>query len=157
MNSISSDLTHASDFRMLGPGSTDAALSRSQNVSPRKTSRMRYLSTFLMILLATPAFAALPPQAERAREIAAVAMNTDVLAMCKVRLIDAIRFVDIDLYEVQAGTCRVQAKLETTSTMASAASHTPSARRFKNQTESTHGPLGPRQFSIRLVAVSDCD
>ena len=93
------------------------------------------LVALLITMIAAPALAALPPWVERGREIAAVAQDPGVLELTGTRLIEEVRYVDADQYEVVAEGCTVQVQLETESSQA----------------------IGPRQFSVHVTGSEGCE
>lgn len=76
---------------------------------------MRHIKLFAvsaLLLLLPAAMAALPPHFQRVAELSAV-MNDSAVAEAFgiMRPIDAIEYVDVDLYRVTGGTCHMFVRL----------------------------------------------
>lgn len=80
----------------------------------------------LMLTVALPATAALPPQYQRAAELQAIIASPEVAQKLRSRPIDAIERVSPDLYRVRADQCRVDVRI----TNDPAAPPMPGPRRF---------------------------
>lgn len=92
------------------------------------------LAPAMVLLMAAPAFAALPPVHERAREMTAILNSPDLnRALGANRPVDAIERVAPDLYRIRAGDCSLEA-------------------RIADRPRDPSAPLrmGPREFMVEL-------
>jgi hypothetical protein len=70
------------------------------------------MAAILGLQAALPAEAALPPQYQRMREMEAVLSHPELMSVLREEPVEMIRYVGPDLYEVHAGFCRVEARIE---------------------------------------------
>lgn len=94
-----------------------------------------HLAVAVMILSASSALAALPPTAQRAKEMAAIAENSQVQAAFEGHPLEAIIFVQPDVYQVKANGCILAVRIAT----------------IPGQTVP-----GPRQFRVEIGTL-DCN
>ena len=71
------------------------------------------LLTAIGTLIASSAMAALPPTVQRGKEMAAIAENPQIQSSFKGHPIEAIVFVQSDLYRVKANGCTLEVRIET--------------------------------------------
>lgn len=88
------------------------------------------------LLSTSIAFAALPPYWERAREFAQIAGDQNVQGKMKSNLIESIRYIAPDKYEVIGEKCVVIVQLKTI--------ELPSHR------------VGPRSFIVEVISTNEC-
>jgi len=72
----------------------------------------RLVAAAAILTTSTSAWAALPPQYQRANELRAILENVEVVdRFGATRLIDGIEFVEPDLYRVTSGPCRMEVRI----------------------------------------------
>lgn len=91
--------------------------------------RQTIIAIGLAVLLASPAFAALPPQYQRQAELRAIIDNSEIIDVFGFDGISSIEHIEPDLYRVTGGACTLDVTIK--------------------DTPNTHdaGWVGPREFT----------
>jgi len=72
----------------------------------------RLIAAAAILAASSPAWAALPPQYQRANELRAILDNVEIVdRFGMTRLIDGIEFIETDLYRVTSGPCRMDVRI----------------------------------------------
>ena len=70
------------------------------------------LAAAAVLAASVPAWAALPPQYQRAAELRAIIDNTGIVDLFGIdRLIERIEYVEPDLYRVTSGNCHLDVRI----------------------------------------------
>lgn len=86
----------------------------------------------LTLVASSTALAALPPQYQRQAELLAIIGDSAVVDTFEMQGIDAVEYIDTDLFEVRGGGCTLEVRIIDTP-----GEHAP-------------GWVGPREFSVEL-------
>lgn len=87
------------------------------------------IASTAILAASVPAWAALPPQYQRAAELRAIIDDTGIVELFGIdRLIERIEYVEPDLYRVTSGTCHLDVRIVDKPDLS--------------------GMVGPRQFDV---------